>query len=311
VVGAAVRLVLLNAAACRLMLPTRHLSPAFGYLKFGGVLFADNLLWRWYTSLDTFLLGRWTGTTILGFYSVAQQIAELPLEKISTVVNEVSLPAYAELCGDRTAAAGLMLETMRTHATIGFPVFWGLAVVAPYIVPIVFGPKWALATFPLIALSAIAPLRLIGSIETPAMTGLGRPRVLLKSKLVIAPAMTLGLVLGCRLGGINGAALAWLTAFPICYAIAFRYVMQAAGITHQQIFAVIRGPAAAAALMVALVLLWCRLAAMVSPSPVFGLITSVVAGAILYVGGLRLIDPGAYRLAHSRLGQFVGLRPSQ
>ncbi|MGH8322352.1 MAG: oligosaccharide flippase family protein, partial [Steroidobacteraceae bacterium] len=62
-VGAAVRCVLLNAAAFGLVPPTLHLSPAVGYLRFGGVLFADNVLWRWYTSLDTLLLGRWAGTT--------------------------------------------------------------------------------------------------------------------------------------------------------------------------------------------------------------------------------------------------------
>src|SRR6185437_14951237 len=67
VVGAAVRAMLLNLSARGLLWPTWQLSAAFGYVRFGGVLFADNLLWRWYTSLDTFLLGRWSGTTSLGY----------------------------------------------------------------------------------------------------------------------------------------------------------------------------------------------------------------------------------------------------
>ncbi len=109
------------------------LAEALGYLRFGGVLFADNVLWRWYTSLDTFLLGRWAGTRTLGFYSLAQQLSELPLEKISTVVNDVSLPAYVELSNDR-AASGAVATRDGTYAcnSGSFPLYWGFAAVAGY-----------------------------------------------------------------------------------------------------------------------------------------------------------------------------------
>ena len=308
VVGAAVRLLMLNATTWGMTLPTLRVSPAFSYLKFGGTLFVDNILWRWYTSLDTFLLGRWTGTTSLGFYSLAQQVAELPLEKISTVVNDVSLPAYVHLSGDRSAAARLLLETIRTHATLGFPVFWGLAVIAPYLVPTLFGIKWTLAIFPLVALATVAPLRLIGSIETPAMTGLGCPEVLVKTKLVIAPCMTLALVVGCYLGGINGAALAWLMAFPVCYGAAFRFVIRAAGTSYREVLRAIGGPAAAAASMVALVLLWSRVAARMGAVPLFILVTGIALGMLSYAAALWVIDPETFRLAHIRVGRFLGLR---
>ncbi|HUY83180.1 MAG TPA: oligosaccharide flippase family protein, partial [Steroidobacteraceae bacterium] len=297
IVGTAVRAALLNAARRGFVLPTIHLAAAFGTLRFGGLLFVDNMLWRWYTSLDTILLGRWSGTAQLGYYSLAQQVAELPLEKISTVVNDVSLPAYAELREDRGAAAKLLLETIRTHAIAGFPIFWGLAAVAPYAVPVLFGNRWAAAVFPLIALAAIAPLRLIGSIETPAMTGLGRPGVLVRTKLIVAPAMTAALLVGCRLGGIDGAALAWFVTFPVFYAFAFRFVLRAAGLSYREVRAVARGPIAAAALMVAAVLVWSRIASLLGSAPVLALLTAIGVGVLAYAAGLRLIDPGAFRVA--------------
>ena len=305
--GTAARTVLLNVGFFGLALPTTRIAPALRYLRFGGVLFADNVLWRWYTSLDTVLLSRWVGTTSLGFYGLAQQVAELPLEKIATVVNDVSLPAYARL-GDSRGAGQLMLETIRSHATLGFPVFWGIAVVAPYLVPVVFGGKWDLAIFPLVALAAVAPLRLIGSIETPAMTGVGRPGILLKTKLVVAPCMTLALIVGCRAGGIDGAALAWLCVFPVSYGFAFRYGLRTIGISYALMLAAIRGPAASAAVMVIVVLAWSRLAVLLSPAPLFGLVFAILAGAIAYPGALRLIDPGAYQLGCARIGRLVGLR---
>ena len=105
IAGALVRVVLLNVSNWGLLWPTIRVGKALGYLRFGGILFIDNLLWRWYSSLDTFLLGRWAGTTSLGYYTMARQVAELPLEKITTVVNDVSLPAYAELHQEKGAAA--------------------------------------------------------------------------------------------------------------------------------------------------------------------------------------------------------------
>lgn len=308
IVGAAVRAVLLNVHSPGLLRPTLRIKGALEYLRFGGVLFADNVLWRWYTSLDTFLLGRWSGTVQLGFYNLAQQVAELPLEKISTVVNDISLPAYAELRRDPPAAANLLLETIRTHATAGFPIFWGLAAVAAYAVPVLFGSRWETSVFPLIALAAVAPLRLIGSIETPAMTGIGRPGVLLRTKLIIAPCMTVALAVGCWLGGIKGAALAWLGIFPLCYGWSFRYVLQAAEVRYRQLLAVIRGPAAAAALMILAVLISERLTGSFTDSSVAILAVSIAVGAAAYGLGLRLLDPVAFRLAEARLGRFVGLR---
>jgi teichuronic acid exporter len=308
IVGAAVRAVLLNVYSPGLMWPTVRLEKALHYVRFGGVLFADNVLWRWYTSLDTFLLGRWSGTTELGFYNLAQQVAELPLEKISTVVNDISLPAYAELRSDPPAAANLLLETIRTQAIIGFPIFWGLAAVAVYAVPVLFGSRWGASVFPLMALAGVAPLRLIGSIETPAMTGIGRPAVLVKTKLIIAPCMTVALAVGCWFWGIKGAALAWLGMFPICYGWTFRYVLQAAGIRYRQLLEVIRGPAAAAAAMICVVLACQRLTGALTDSSLAVLAVSIAGGALSYALGLRLLDPVAFRLAEARFGRFVGLQ---
>lgn len=308
IAGALIRSVLLNASSWGLMWPTVHLRKAFGYLHFGGILFADNLLWRWYTSLDTFLLGRWAGTTSLGYYNLAQQVAELPLEKISTVVNDVSLPAFAQLREEEGAAAHLLLETIRTHATAGFALFWGLAAVAAYAVPVLFGNQWNFAIFPLIALSAVAPVRLMGSIETPAMTGIGRPGVLLRTKLVIAPCMTVALLVACRFWGIRGAALTWAIVFPVCYGFVFRYVLEAAEIPYQRVLQVIRGPILGAALMVLAVLICERVLSLATPSRLIVLVVSIVIGALAYPVALRLVDPEAFRLARSRLGRFIGLR---
>ena len=307
-VGALVRVTLMNLSSRGLVWPTLRVRVALGYLRFGGVLFADNLLWRWYTSIDTFLLGRWAGTTSLGYYNLAQQVAELPLEKITTVVNDISLPAYAELQHQEGAVPRLLLETIRSHAIVGFALFWGLASVAAYAVPVLFGAQWHWAVFPLVALAVVAPIRLIGSIETPAMTGIGRPGVLLRTKLIIAPSMTVAMLVGCRWGGIQGAALAWLIVFPLCYGYTFHNVLEAAGIAYGHVLEVLRGPVSAAALMVLTVLLTERGLGWMTKSSLAVLISATVIGGGGYIGFLRWLDPESFRLARGRFGRLIGLR---
>lgn len=308
--GGLARVVLLNASSWGLVWPTMRIAKAFGYLRFSGVLLLDLLLWRWYTSVDTVLLSRWSGTTALGYYNLAQQIAELPLEKIARLVNDISLPAYATLRENRPAAARLLLETLRTHATVGFPVFWGIAAVAPLIVPIIFGARWHASVVPLAALAAVAPLRLIESIENPTMIGFGRPEVLIQTKLVLVPGMTAAFLVGCWFGGIDGAALAWACAFPVCAGIAFRWVLRAAAVSYRDFLSVIRGPAVAAAVMAAVVFGWEQFCESRGIPSLVALVTAIVLGALVYGGGLRLVDPNAFRLARGRVGRLVGLRPA-
>jgi teichuronic acid exporter len=306
VAGALVRTVMLNLAVPSLHLPTLSFSNALRYLRTSAVLIADGLMFRWYTSIDVFLLGRWSGAAQLGHFSFGQQVANTPLEKISTVVNDVSLPAYTRLAADREEAGKLMLETIRTHGAIGLPVFWGIASVALTAVPVIFGAQWLPAVFPLVAMAMVAPLRLIGSVETPAMTGIGRAPVLLQTKFIIVPLMTAALVAGAFAGGVRGVSLAWLLAFPPVYAFAFRLVLRAIGLRYSQVLAVLRGPAIAAGVMAtSVVALQYWLAdAWVLPAAL-RLLVLIAAGAAIYPAALWIADRHAFDLLKVRARLLV------
>jgi O-antigen/teichoic acid export membrane protein len=287
--------------------PAATIRPAVGHLRFGGVLFADNVLWRTYTSFDLFLLARWTGAGATGFYALGKELANMPVEKISTVVNDVSLPAYAELARNGSEAARLLTETLRMHAVVAFPVFWGMAAVADVAVPVVFGERWTPAVFALVALSLVAPLRLLGSIETPALTGVGQPWVLVRSKLLIVPIMLGAIAAGAWFGGIDGAALAWLGGFPIAFGAGFTLVLRALGLGWRDVFRVARGAAMAAALMATLVTLAAR--SLDTEPEASSLVLLVLLGGVAYPALLRYLDPTTFSLVRARTGRMLGRQP--
>jgi hypothetical protein len=120
--------------------------------------------------------------------------------------------------------------------------------------------------------------------------------------------MTAALAAGAWLGGIDGAAIAWLLMFPLCYGVAFRLVLAAAGLAYRSVLLAIGGPAAAAALMVAVVLLWDAAARAVALPTVQALAGEILVGAAIYPLALRAIDGNAYRLARQRLLRLLGRR---
>ena len=164
-------------------------------------------------------------------------------------MNDVSLPAYARLAADRNEAGNLMLETMRAHAAIGLPVFWGIASVAATAVPVIFGEQWMPAVFPLVAMAVVAPIRLIGSVETPAMTGIGRAMVLAADQ-VHHRAGDDGRAVRRRLVGWRARSLARL-AVRVSAGVRPRVPAgaRAIGLSYAQVLGVLRGPAIAAGVM--------------------------------------------------------------
>jgi len=149
-------------------------------------------------------------------------------------------------------------------------------------------------------------MRLIGSVETPAMTGIGRAMVLLQTKFIIVPVMTVALVAGAWWGGVRGVSLAWLCVFPPVYAIAFRLVLRAIGLSYAQVLGVLRGPALAAGVMaasVATLQYWAH--TRLQWPPVIQLLGLIACGAALYPAALWIVDRRAFELLRARAQMMV------
>jgi hypothetical protein len=117
--------------------------------------------------------------------------------------------------------------------------------------------------------------------------------------------MTLAIVLGCWWGGVNGAALAWLCVFPLCYVTAFRWVLQPMGLKYADVGAVVRGPALAAGLMMCIVRLAAAGLSRVDVGALSSLVVMIVIGAAAYVFLLRTLDREAYSLLIYRARQLL------
>ena len=98
--------------------------------RFGAALCASSVLWYVYASADQAVIALLFDPSALGLYAMAFMIASLPLEKVSTTINQVAFAIYCRLQDDPIRLKDWFLRLLALRALAIFPALAGLALVA-------------------------------------------------------------------------------------------------------------------------------------------------------------------------------------
>lgn len=276
---------------------TPRLSGAGGrrFLQFGLVLTVERVLWFVFSQLDVAVGGRFLGKEVLGVYSVAMSIAVIPLDKLVPIINQVAFAAYSRIQDDGERVRNSVLRSVRLVSLGAFPIFLGLSAVAPDLVRTVLGAKWEVAILPLQLLSLVLPLKAVAAVLPPALHGTGQPAVNVKNLALSIVAIGLALIVAVPYG-IVGLCLAWLSAYPVIFAVATTRTARALGIAPRQVFRELLMPAAVAVLMYAACLI-CGRALGDGAGPAARLLLQVGLGVAVYFGLTMLVNARPLREA--------------
>jgi O-antigen/teichoic acid export membrane protein len=192
-------------------------------LRNGGLRTSEQALWYIYNSADVFIIGKILGPELLGIYSVGRQIAALPVEKLATVVKPVAFPAFAMVQDRPQEAFRYLQKAMRLLGLVSFPVFFGISVLAPEIVEIVLGPRWAAAELPLQLLAVGMALRPVGLVLPSFLMGIGEFRASFNNTLFGTVLFPLAFVMGSG-WGLPGVCIAGLLAYPVQFMVLVRRI---------------------------------------------------------------------------------------
>ena len=158
-----------------------HLSPIFrlrglrSMFVFGANITGQRVLWYVNSSADVLLVGKLLGDQALGVYSVAFQLATLPVSKMFGIVNRVAFPAYARIQGDNRQARDYFITSVKLSWLLFCPVLWGMSSVSHEFVQVFMGGNWAEASIVLTLIPLVVPFRVISLLMAPLTDGLGRP----------------------------------------------------------------------------------------------------------------------------------------
>lgn len=199
-------------------------------LSFGGKVTASRFLWVFFSQVDVVIVGRMLGNDVLGVYSVAMHLASMPVQRVSSILNQVAFPAFARYQHDsREMIAAQLLKALGLIGFVAFPVLWGLSCTAADLVPVLLGPEWTHAVLPLQVLALMMPFRTVVGFLPTVTDAVGRPGVSLQNVLLGCLIMPPAFYIGAH-WGIVGVAAAWAIAYPVVLVINTRRMVAVVGL---------------------------------------------------------------------------------
>lgn len=280
--GAVVRPVALSIAAWHWCRPRFSRAGMNEMLHFGGFVAVSRLLWYVYSQSDVFIIGKLLGKELLGFYSIAMQLASLPMQKVAELLDQVGFAAYSSIQHDMAAVRSHFLKAIRVLAFLSFPIFWGISAVSPDLVMVVLGQRWERATVPLQLLALVMPIRMIGHGTGSVLAAIGKPQIGTLNTFIALVIMVPAFFIGTWFGGLIGAALAWVIGYPILVVTRLNFSLPWLGLSRRSYFGAMTGPALGAGVMyVAVILARHYLMGRLLPAA-WGLAVLVAIGALAY-----------------------------
>lgn len=249
---------------------------------FGFRILGSRLLSYANQNVDNVLVGRFVGAAALGTYALAYNVMLMPLTRLVGPVRETMLPALARAQNDLPRLAELWLRANRMLTALMLPATLGLVVVAPDLVPVVLGSRWAGVTRVLQLLAIAAPLRSAFALCSAVLTALGRAGTLLRCTILASILQIGGFVVGLH-WGIVGVAASFAIANALLAPVYVGVTARAAGLTALQVVGQLRGVIEASALMLAAVVGARHALVYAGESPALRLVELIALGTLVYV----------------------------
>lgn len=250
-------------------------------VNFGSKITGSSLLWFIYSNADFVIAGKMLGKEALGAYSLAFQLASLPLDKLISMINQVAFPAYSELQSDPARMRRYYLKVVRLVSFVALPVFTGLFLVSPDVIRIFLGARWEAAILPLKILLIISILRTLSVLHTPFLNAMNRPDITLANTAMCALIMPVSFWIGAMYG-INGLALAWLAAYPVTYVAMFWNSVRIVKISVYEYVNQIR-PVFLATGMMLVLMSWLQTTIFSDLAGMYRLVLTCCSGAFIFV----------------------------
>lgn len=234
--------VMLYFLAPSFLLPNFLFRNTDGVARFGVMVFFNRIFFFMYTGADVLIIGKYFATHTTGLYTVAKDLATMPMMKLASTINIVAFSGFSHYEDNKEVIARYYTKSLVILSYASFPVFIGICSIAPVLVPSVLGEKWneIIPVLQVIALSI--PFRVLNLINVPLIDGIGKPEITLKYSIV-AFILYVPLFWFVIDWGILAVAIVWATISPLYLVIVMLGVKKLIPIDLGRLFMDIAYPA--------------------------------------------------------------------
>lgn len=228
--------------------PRLSLAAARELIGFSKWLLLNNVLIFLNNRGTDFVIGRFSGASSLGLYSLAYELANLPTTELVFPISRAVFPGYARLAGNLAEMRTTFIQVLSLVALLTVPAGVLIGLVAEPLVMVLLGRRW-LDAVPLIqVLACFGIARSLHGPNGSVYLALGKPRVIAALQCVqLVIAFGLMLVLVPMLGPI-GAAWSILIGAVVAMSSNFVMVLRELGMSARPLATALWRPATGALL---------------------------------------------------------------
>ena len=249
-------------------------------LAFGAPLAGTSLLVFAMANADLAVVGATLGPEALGFYLLASNLANWPVNVVSTTVRRVSFAGFSAASDADGGRSGAFVTSLPLLLSLVLPVCLGLSLLATPVIVVLYGQNWAPAGDALRFLALLAAARVVVDLCYDFLAADGKGKWTLGIQIGWLVLYLPTLMIASQTWGIGGAAaanaaVAWLAAVP-----AFLLAVTRRGASARRMAASVVHPLVGTTALFAVVLLVLLLV----DSQLAVVLVAVPLGAAVYVG---------------------------
>jgi teichuronic acid exporter len=250
-------------------------------VNFSWQVLVARLSWILYSDADFLVAGRVLGTTALGAYTFAWNLATIPVEKVTALVGQVTPAFFSANQVDYNALRRYLQSLTEAVSLVTFPATIGLGLVAPEFIGLFLGSRWSAAVAPLEVLAFYGSIRSVSALLGPLLTALRETRLLMWTNIAAAILMPLLFYVGSQWGPL-GIACGWIVGYPFIALPLYRKAFRRLGMPIRNYLVAIR-PALNGSIVMVFVVGALKLVIPVEWPLYLRFGIEVVAGAIAYL----------------------------
>lgn len=169
---------------------TWHPSWMFSWISFkslfgyGCYMLLSELLNSLFDNIQGLLIGKKFNASIMGYYSQAKKLEEVPTQSISQMVAQVTFPLYSEIQENKENLKYALKKSVATMNFINFPLMLLLLVIAKPIFVILFSDKWlpSVACFQILCIAGL--VNCMQSVNYQVVAAVGQSKQLFKWNVI-------------------------------------------------------------------------------------------------------------------------------
>ena len=168
--------------------------------SFGGLMLLSSLAETLYTNLQGLIIGKRFSASDLGYFSQAKKLEEIPVTGLSSIVNDVTFPAFASLQDDSERLLAGVRKSTKALTFLNFPMMILLMIVAQPLICLLYGSKWEFSApyFQILCISGL--IYAVNTLNTNVIKSLGKGKIYFVIQIVKRLIGIALILLGMRFG---------------------------------------------------------------------------------------------------------------